>query len=311
MPKQVSSSWKWAFTLNNYDIATQIHMESVCANEGLCIIAVPEVAPTTGTPHLQGAVCSMVQRKDKQGVMRYPAWRPTVFGRHTSGSGRPADNGKKADPMLIDCELPDSTCKIAFTRMMASPQSNYEYCMKSLQDWTESMGKPDIMLDTFPLKFRPKPDWLLGDSAPAVIAAKKWKTFTTDCRMLFLLVNKRLCMMSHIIRIGYERWPSIDDCYILQDTQYWKNMKRTIDDYNEPWDVVAFGPNERWFPGWREQQLNEHFRKYRLMDGEAEKVAYRFEEKWNITSSEILGAMRNYRWGVDLDNMLTVFKERV
>lgn len=303
MPKQVSSSWKWAFTLNNYDIATQIHMESVCANEGLCIVAVPEVAPTTGTPHLQGAVCSMVQRKDKQGVMRYPAWRPTVFGRHTSGSGRPADNGKKADPMLIDCELPDSTCKIAFTRMSCSPQTNYEYCMKSLQGWTESMGKPDVMLDTFPLKFRPKPDWLLGDKAPAVIAAKRWAAFRRDARAAWTLCKGHKWF--GVQPLAPDGFPDMKALCWLVDTQYASDVKRCR--YNCEWvEFDTDDEHELWVYKQRKQVKN-----CKLLDGEDVKVSYRFEEHWNVSLNEINGALERWQMRGPIDVCLEQFRERV
>jgi len=303
MPKQVTSSWKWAFTLNNYDVDTQIHMESVCAKEGLCIIACPELAPTTGTPHLQGAVCSMVQRKDKAGVLRYPAWRPTVFGRHTFGCGRPADNGKKAEPMLIDCELPGSTCKIAFTRMTCSPQTNYEYCIKSLSQWTEEFGKPDILLDTFPLKFRPKPDWLLGDKAPAVVAAKHWAAFKRDARAAWTLCKGRKWFGP--IPKSKDGFPDMEALVWLCDTQYASDVKRAR--YNCEW---AEFDSEDEMTMWKFKQL-QNVKHCRLLDGEDEKVSYRFEEKWNISMSEIDGQLSRWRMNGAIDSYLEQFRERV
>lgn len=308
MPKQVSSSYKWAFTACNYTKDTQIHLVSVCANEGLCIVSCPEIAPSTGTPHLQGAICSMVQRKDKKGVLRYPAWRPTVFGKHISGSGSYAINGKKADPMLVVVGDEDASCTIAFTRMEASPQSNYEYCIKTVKD----NGMVNEFVDTFPLKFRPKPEWLLGDKAPGVINAKKWGLFLVDCRMIYDLLRGRQHMMRGITRIqGKGNWPTNDDLFTLKDTAYYRNLTYSRDKEYRDWDSFTDGPNPRCEVGWADNQLYLHYRKYKLRDGEAEKVAYRFEEKYNISPNEIIGSLNRWAFKGSLDKHLEVYKERV
>lgn len=74
MPKQISPSNSWCFTLNNYTEDDLKFLSSKFSEESekYFFIYGKEVAPTSGTPHLQGYIKS--KRKDKNGKPQ--KWRP-------------------------------------------------------------------------------------------------------------------------------------------------------------------------------------------------------------------------------------------
>ena len=101
MPTTLPRSRQWTFTLNNYDPENlppfvPDSMKFLCYGE--------EVAPTTGTPHLQGYV-----------VFLNPVAKPTRF-------------------------LPNAYCQI--TR--GSPQSNIDYCSKDSDGKFHRFGTPPM-----------------------------------------------------------------------------------------------------------------------------------------------------------------------
>ena len=74
MPKQVSPANAWVFTLNNYteDDLKFLSSKFSAEPEKYYFIYGKEVAPTSGTPHLQGYIKSRV--KSKSGPLQ--KWRP-------------------------------------------------------------------------------------------------------------------------------------------------------------------------------------------------------------------------------------------
>lgn len=74
MPKQVSPANAWVFTLNNYteDDLKFLSSKFSAEPEKYYFIYGKEVAPNTGTPHLQGYIKSRV--KSKSGPLQ--KWRP-------------------------------------------------------------------------------------------------------------------------------------------------------------------------------------------------------------------------------------------
>ena len=71
-PKQLNQAKNWTFTFNNWTSDEyEILLRSIRDNSAKCIIA-KEIAPTTGTPHLQG-YCSLLRKARPSEII--PFWK--------------------------------------------------------------------------------------------------------------------------------------------------------------------------------------------------------------------------------------------
>jgi len=79
-PKQGVQRVYWFFTYNNYVPETIVTLEQVLKHECKWFIFQEEIAPTTGTPHLQGTICLKVKQRNTALEAIDPKiwWKPTI-----------------------------------------------------------------------------------------------------------------------------------------------------------------------------------------------------------------------------------------